>query len=60
MDFGKDGIGGSGPHEGGGVVVVVMDEELDFADELGDAGEGAPPDGHLGDDAEPAFDLVEP
>ena len=59
MDLGKDGISGGGPHEGDGAVVVVSDEELDFADELGDAGEGAAADGHLGDDAEPAFDLVD-
>ena len=46
--------------KGGGVVVVVLDEELDFLDKLGDAGEGAAADGHLGDDTEPAFDLIEP
>jgi len=38
----------------------VLDEEVDLADGVPDVGGGATSDGHLGDDAEPAFDLVEP
>ena len=60
MDFGQDGISGRGPPKGGGVMVVVVDEAFDVADELGDAGKGPAPDGPLGDESEPAFDLIEP
>jgi len=38
----------------------VIDEELDFGNQLFDAGERAAADRLLGNDAEPAFDLVEP
>jgi len=41
-------------------LVVVIDEEMDFCNQLFDAAERAAPDGLLGNEAEPAFDLVEP
>jgi len=59
-DFVEDGFRGGGPYEGTGGLVVVIDEMLDFSRQLFDAGERAAADGLLGNDAEPAFDLVEP
>ena len=60
FDLGEDGLCGRDPDEGGCPAVVVFDEGVDAVGELLDAGEGAAADGLLGDDAEPALDLVEP
>ena len=38
---------------------MVLDEAVDPSGQLGNGLEGAAPDGPLGDDAEPALDLVE-
>ena len=38
----------------------MLDEAVDLLGQFFDAGEGAAPDGFLGDDAEPALDLIEP
>src|SRR5437016_4429680 len=40
--------------------IVTANVVLNFPDELSDALEGPPPDGPLGDDVEPNFDLVQP
>ena len=56
----EDGIGGSGPDKGTGVAVVVLNEIVDASDQFADAPETSPADGLLSDQAEPAFDLVEP
>ena len=60
MDLFEDGIGGCGPDEGTGFGVIAIDEAFDLVDELFDVGEGSTADRFLSDDAEPAFDLIEP
>ena len=40
--------------------VVMFDEVVDFSHQFLDAGERAAADGLLGDEAEPALDLVQP
>ena len=52
--------GGLGPDEGLGVLVPVGEEASDGAFQLGNAGETAAPNRLLADDAEPAFDQIEP
>jgi len=59
-DLGDDLVGGLGPHEGWGVVVVVCDVGLDDGDEVGDAGEASPFESLGGELTEPAFDEIEP
>ena len=39
---------------------MVVNEAFSLVDEFGDVGEGAAPDGGLGDDAEPSLGPVEP
>lgn len=39
---------------------MLLGELFDFGDEFFDAAKGAPSDGFVGDDAEPALDLIEP
>ena len=60
MNFPKDGFSGGGPHEGSGLSIVVLDEAFDLFDQFFDAGERSAADRLLGDDAEPALDLIEP
>lgn len=60
LEFGKDGVGGRGPHKGFRVLVVVFDKVIDLALEVGHRVEGAAADRPLGNQAEPAFDLVKP
>jgi len=50
----------SGPSEGFGLAVVVLDELVDSGNEFFDAPERSAPDGLLGDEAEPSLDLIEP
>ena len=40
--------------------IVVLDEGIDFLDQLLDAAEGSTANRTLGDETEPAFDLIEP
>ena len=60
FEFGEDGVGGSGPHEGLGVLIVVFNELMDFALQIGHGVEGAAADRALRDESEPALDLIEP
>ena len=60
LDLLDDLVGGGGPDEGFGVVVVGVDELLYRVDEFLDRGEAAAADRLVGDLAEPAFDEVQP
>ena len=60
LDLGEDGLGGGGPDEGLGVLVVHAQVDLDRGDEVGDARECAAPEVLVGELAEEAFDEVEP
>ena len=60
LDLLEDRLCGCGPEEGPGVSVVVLYEMLDAADEFAHALEGTAADGLLGDEPEPALDLVQP
>ena len=42
------------------MLVVVFGEAVDLGDEFLDAFEGSASNGLLGDEPEPAFDLIEP
>ena len=54
------GLGGCRPDEGGCFGIVGLDEGIDLGDEILGTDERAAADLTLGDEAEPAFDLVEP
>ena len=56
----EDGIGGGGAPEGWHAGVVGVGEVADLLLEWGHRGKGAVADGPLGDEVEPALDLVEP
>src|SRR6516164_8278116 len=56
----EDGIGCLGPDEGLGLVIVGLDEGGDIGPELIDAAMDAALDLLIGEQREPAFDLVEP
>lgn len=60
LDLLKDRLCGGGPHEGPGVGVVVLHEVLNATDELAHALKGSSTNGLLGDQAEPALNLIEP
>ena len=60
LELGQDGLGGGGLHKGPRVVVVVLNELVDLALEIGHGVKGTPADSALCDQSEPAFDLVEP
>ncbi len=57
---GEDLVGGLGPDERVGAVVLAIDERADGLVELGNGSEGAAVDGLAFDDAEPDLDGVEP
>ena len=57
MQLHQDGVGGSGPTERLGVVVVCGHEMIDALHELFDAGERAAPDGLVGDQCEEALSV---
>ena len=59
FNLGEDGLGGGSPHQRRGIGVVVLNKALDLRHQRFDAGEGSAPNRLLGDDAEPALDLVE-
>jgi hypothetical protein len=56
----EDGIGCLGPDEWLGVVIVVLNEGSDIGLELIDAAMDAALDLLVGEQREPAFDLIEP
>ena len=59
LNFGEDGLGGGGPHVGGGIGVVGVDVFLDLA--TGRARSGTcRAAGFVGQVPKPAFDQVEP
>ena len=60
FEFGEDGVGGGSPLERLRMGVVVSDELLDLAHQLGKGAAGVTADGALCDEAEPALDLVDP
>src|SRR5271166_1969726 len=59
-DLVEDHIGGGLPHEGLGLVVPGREPVVDGMLQLRHAAEGASPNHPLGDQAEPAFDLIKP
>ena len=59
FEFGKDGVGGGGPHGELGVLIAVFHELIDFAFQVRHGVEGAVADGTLRDEPEPALDLIE-
>ena len=60
LDLRQDGFGGSPPHEGMGLGVVLLHKGIDFADEVSHLGEGTASDNLLGHDAKPAFHFIDP
>ena len=59
-ELGEDVIGGFGPHEGLGVVVVLLEVTVDGGLEVGGGPEDAAPDALTGEFGEEAFDSIEP
>lgn len=59
-EFLMDGIGGGSPEERAGAAVVMLHEFIDASDQFADAAKATAADGLLGDEAKPAFNLVEP
>ena len=59
-DFGEDGFGGFGPHEGLWFIVVLLDVAVDGALEIGDRAEGAALEPAAGQRGEEALDGVQP
>ena len=60
FDLFKDRISGCRPDERSGVLVVVLDELFDFADQISDASECSPANRFLGDEVKPDLDLIKP
>ena len=60
FEFGEDGVGGRGPFERFGMLVVGVDEQVDLALQVVHRAEGAAADRLVGDQSEPALELVEP
>ena len=56
MELVEDDIGGFGPDEGLGVIVVLVDVAVDGGLEIDDGLEGAAADAPSGEDGEEAFD----
>ena len=59
-DLFKDGLSRCGPDEGPRLGIVVGDEAVDLAHEVGHRDEGAAADPTLGGEGEEEFDLIEP
>ena len=53
-------MGGSGPDEGFGIGIVVLQVVFDGGFEVSDAAKHAAPNGILGDQAKEALDQIEP
>ena len=60
LDLGEDRSGGCGPHERSRREVVVAGVAFDAPDQVRHAGEAAAADCLLGNESEPALDLIEP
>jgi hypothetical protein len=60
LKLSEDGIGGGGLGKGAAVEVMVDDVLVDLVDQFAHAPKRAAPDGVLGDEPEPALNLVEP
>ena len=60
LDRGEDLVGGLGPFEGSGILVVPVDEGADIGLQLPDRGMYAPPESLSGEFSEPALDLIDP
>jgi uncharacterized protein YecT (DUF1311 family) len=60
LEFGENGVGGSGPDERFAGLVVVGHEAIDLGDQVPDRVERAAPDGLVGDVGEETLDQVEP
>ena len=60
LELGQDGFGGSDPHKGTGLAVVLLHKSIDFVEQFSYVAEGTPPDRLLGNEAKPAFYLREP
>jgi hypothetical protein len=58
FEFGKDGVGGGGPHKRLRMGIVVGDELIDLAHQVGKGLERITADGALRDEAEPAPSLL--
>src|SRR3990172_11830382 len=56
----KDRIGGGGPDERPSVLVMVLNELVDLADQISDAPERSPANGLLGNEVKPDLHLIEP
>ena len=59
-ELGQDGFGGSNPDKGTGLVVVLLHKSIDFVSQFSYVAEGTTPDRLLGNDAKPAFHLIDP
>jgi hypothetical protein len=60
FDLGEDRFCDSGPHEGSGMLIVMLDERVDLALQVSHRIERAARDGLIGDQREPTLNLVEP
>lgn len=60
LDLGEDRFGSGGPHERVRREIVVLGVAFDAPDQVRHALEGAATDSLLGDQSEPALDLIEP
>src|SRR5512139_253114 len=60
LKFGEDGVRSGRPDEGARVGIVVSDVGVDLLHEFADTAERSAPNRLLGDEREPALDLVEP
>lgn len=60
LDLSEDKVGGSGPPKGARMAVVVFHVGVDALDQVLDVAKGAATNRPLGDEPEPALDLIEP
>ena len=60
LDRGEDLVGGLGPFEGSGILVVVIDEGADVSFQLLDGGVNTALEPLSGELGEPALDLIDP
>ena len=60
LEFIEDGIGGGGPGKRAVVAIVMAHVVVDVAHQLAHTAERPAPNSPLGDEREPALDLVEP
>jgi len=60
LKLGEDRVSGGGPGKGASVEVMVGNVLVDLSHQFAHAAKRAAPDRVLGDEPEPALDLVEP